>query len=71
MTEAEVERRVAATIRACQDDAAANGLYFRVWRHLIAKGLVGRHGDRQALRAEIQEMMRRIQRSRRRMARRA
>jgi hypothetical protein len=66
MSEDEVARRVAATIQACKDAATVNGLYYRVWRHLIAGGLLGRRGDRQALRAEIQEMMRRGERSLRR-----
>ncbi len=66
MSEDEVTRRVAATIQACKDAATVHGLYYRVWRHLIARGLLGRRGDRQALRAEIQEMIRRGERSLRR-----
>lgn len=62
MPEAEVAKRSTATIQACKDDASAIGLYYRVWRHLVAKGVLGRRGDRQAMRAEVQEMMSRAQR---------
>lgn len=68
-SEVEVARRAAATIQACKEDAAANGLYYRVWRHLCGKGLIARRGDRQALLAEMQEIRRRVQRSQRRMTR--
>lgn len=62
----EVTRRAAATIQACQQDAASKGPYSRVWQHLCAQGLLGQRGDRQALRAELQDMRRRVERSRRR-----
>jgi hypothetical protein len=58
MTQAEVDRRVAATIQACRKDAAANGLHYRVWLHLRARGLLGKRGDRQALRSEMQRLNR-------------
>jgi len=66
MTEPEVERRYAATVRARQADAAANGLYYRVWVHLCRRGLIGRTGDRDALAAEFQRIQRGITRNRRR-----
>lgn len=55
-SEAEVEMRSAATIRARQEDAAAGGLYFQVWRHLLAKGLVARPGDRMGLAEELRQL---------------
>jgi hypothetical protein len=55
-TEAEVERRSAATIEARREDAAQNGLYYRVWLHLCRKGLVGKSGDRAALREDIRRL---------------
>jgi hypothetical protein len=60
MTEEDVARRSAATIEARQQDAAAEGTYYRVWMHLRGKGLVARPGDRDGLAAE----MRKIGRSR-------
>ncbi len=55
---AETARRVAATVRAIRDDAAADGLYFRVWRHLCARGLVAPPGDRNGLIAEVRALRR-------------
>jgi hypothetical protein len=52
MSEVEVERRYAATVQARREDAAANGLYYRVWLHLCGKGLIGQPGDREALAQE-------------------
>lgn len=66
MSDTEVERRAAATIQACRDDAAANGLYYRVWLHLRRQGLIGQRGDRAALRAEARRLDRQAQRARRR-----
>jgi hypothetical protein len=57
-SDAEVEERVAATVRACREDAAANGLYFRVWQHLCARGLIARRGDRTALAREMRQIRR-------------
>jgi hypothetical protein len=64
-----VTRRAAATIQACQEDAAIKGPYYRLWQHLRAKGLLAQRGDRQALRAELKDMRRRAERSRRPMTR--
>ena len=61
MSDEEVDRRAAATIQACRDDAAANGLYYRVWLHLHRKGLIGKPGDRDALIAEVRRMSRRAE----------
>jgi hypothetical protein len=60
MTEAEVERRSAATIRARQEDAARQGPYYRVWLHLCQRGLTSRSGDRVALAEEVRELRRRF-----------
>jgi hypothetical protein len=59
MAQDEVDRRVAATLRAIRADAAAAGLYSRVWLHLRRKGLVGRGSDRSALAAELRKVRRR------------
>jgi hypothetical protein len=59
MPSAEVERRVAATVRAIREDAAADGLYHRVWLHLRRKGLVATAGDRTRLIREVQRAWRR------------
>lgn len=66
MPDAEVGRRVAATVRACEEDAAAQGLYHRVWLHLQSKGLLAPHGDRSVLRRELQLVARAAERHRRR-----
>jgi hypothetical protein len=66
MTEAEAERRAAATIQARREDAARDGLYYRVWRHLIGKSLTGRSGDRTGLSADWGRIHRQAQRGRRR-----
>lgn len=69
MSDEEVARRAAATIQACKDDAAANGLYYRVWLHLRDKRLIGTPGDRLALLVEVRKMDRRAESSRRRIQR--
>jgi hypothetical protein len=53
MTAEEVQRRSAATIQARQQDAARNGIYYRVWIHLRRKQLVALSGDRTALADEL------------------
>jgi hypothetical protein len=50
----EVERRSAATMSARRQDAAENGLYYRVWRHLCRLGLISPPGDRGAIDRERQ-----------------
>lgn len=60
MAEGEVRRRVAATAAAIRQDAAANGLYVRVWRHLCSKGLIARPADRAALYRELHELRARL-----------
>jgi hypothetical protein len=66
MADDEVERRVAATVRACREDAASGGLYYRVWLHLRERRLIGRRGDRDALAADMRRMRRRAEGSCRR-----
>jgi hypothetical protein len=61
-SDAAVEERVTATVRACREDAAANGLYFRVWQHLCARGLVARRGDRSALTRDMRRIARKSER---------
>jgi hypothetical protein len=56
MAEAEIDRRSAATIQARREDAAANGLYFRVWLHLCGKNLIGPLGDRVGLAEEVRSL---------------
>jgi hypothetical protein len=67
MSAAEVERRSAATIRARREDAAADGLYFRVWRHLCERNLTAPSGDRTALAEELQTIRRHAERQHRRL----
>ena len=67
MTDEEVSRRSTATIQARREDAARNGLYYRVWLHLCRKGLVSRSGDRLALAQEVSRIQRNAERSARRM----
>lgn len=66
MPEAEVQRRSAATIQARIEDAAGNGLYYRVWMHLCRKGLVGSVGERGAVLEEMRAVQRRAEGRRRR-----
>jgi hypothetical protein len=54
----EVRRRQEAMARARAEDAAADGLYTRVWRHLRAKGLVAPPGDWAAVLAEVDRIRR-------------
>jgi hypothetical protein len=65
MSQAEVDRRVAATVRAIREDAAAGGPYSRVWLYLRRRGLVARRGDRSALLAEVTQIRRRAERRQR------
>ena len=62
MAAEEVQQRSAATIAARRADAAAEGLYFRVWRHLCGKGLTCLSGDREALAEEVRRMQREAER---------
>jgi len=57
-TVAEINQRSAATIQARKDDAAQNGLYYRVWLHLCRSGLIGKSGDRDALAEDIRKIRR-------------
>jgi hypothetical protein len=66
MSDEEAERRSAATIASRKEDAAAGGLYYRVWLHLCRRGLTARSGDRTGLAAEVREILRGAQRHRRR-----
>lgn len=68
LTGAEVQRRSAATIQARREDAARQGLYYRVWLHLQRKGRVGPSGDHAALLEEVRLLHRQAQRNRQRQA---
>jgi hypothetical protein len=48
-----VKRRYAATLQDRKQDAAADGLYHRVWIHLCRKGLIDRSEQRRALEDEV------------------
>ncbi len=61
MTEAEVERRSAATIQARKEDATRQGLYYRVWLHLCRKGLTAPSGDQSALADEVRQLQRNLE----------
>lgn len=60
MSDAESKRRADATMAARKQDAAENGLYYQVWKHLCAKGLTGRSGDREGLALETRKLQRRV-----------
>jgi hypothetical protein len=62
MTDAEEKERLEATLQARREDAAAKGLYFRVWRHLRQKGLVSEAGERPAMLAEVAKIQRNAER---------
>jgi hypothetical protein len=62
MSQEEVDRRYAATLRAREEAAATGELYYRVWLHLCHKGLIGRLGDRAALNDDRAAIGRRVQR---------
>jgi len=60
MEDDEVHRRVETTAAVIRRDAAADGLYVRVWRHLCGKGLIARPADRTALFRELHEIRARM-----------
>jgi hypothetical protein len=64
--DAEVSRRADAAVRAIREDAAADGPYVRVWRHLRRLGLTAPPGDRDGLAEEVQAIRRRAERGLRR-----
>jgi predicted DsbA family dithiol-disulfide isomerase len=49
----EVEQRSTAATRASLEDAARDGLYTQVWRHLCARGLTRPSGNRSPLEEEL------------------
>jgi hypothetical protein len=67
MSDEEIARRVAATVEAIRQDAAAAGPYLRVWRHLCGRGLVAPRGDRDAVAREMDLLRRQARSSRRRV----
>lgn len=66
MSDEESEQRAQATMAARRQDGEENGLYYRVWRHLQSKGLVGRSGDRVGLADDVRKLQRSIERNLRR-----
>jgi hypothetical protein len=62
MPDDEVRRRWEATVRARREDAAAGGLYARVWQHLCRRGLTGQPGDRAAVLEEVRKIRRSAER---------
>jgi len=62
-----VQKRSEATIKARREDAAAGGLYYRVWLHLCRRGLTSPSGDREGLAEEVRRLCRDAQRRRRRL----
>lgn len=66
MSSEESERRTAPTVQARREDEAAQGVYYRVWRHLCQKGLIGPPGDREGLKADFARLSRQMDRNRRR-----
>jgi hypothetical protein len=62
MSGEEERRRTAATLRARLEDAAAGGLYYRVWQHLCQRGLTARVGDRAALLQEARQVLSKVDR---------
>ncbi len=67
MPDEEVDKRLAATIRAHQEDAVANGLYHRVWLHLRARGLIAEHGSKSALESAARQLLRKAERNQSRL----
>jgi hypothetical protein len=66
MSEEEAARRSEASVQSRKEDAAAQGLYFRVWIHLQQKGLTAPHGDREGVRLDMSRLNRSTLRHRRR-----
>ncbi|MGE3807439.1 MAG: hypothetical protein AB7K24_22475 [Gemmataceae bacterium] len=66
MSDEEAKIRADATMQARRDDAQANGLYYRVWMHLQARGRVGRSGDRDGLADDVRKLQRTINKNMRR-----
>jgi hypothetical protein len=66
MPQPEIDRRYAVTVRARQNDAASDGLYYRVWSHLCRKGLIEHPGDSEALMEDVRRIRCQAERSRRR-----
>lgn len=58
MSNEDADRRGAPAIAARQKSAKENGLYYRVWRHLRDKGLIGDPGGRSAWRDEARRISR-------------
>lgn len=58
MSKPEADQRYRATVEARKQDAASEGLYYRVWRHLRQRGLIGRPGDRAAMNEEMSRLCR-------------
>jgi hypothetical protein len=66
MSQEEIETRAAIHAQAIRQDIGSNGLYVRTWRHLVAKGLTCRRGDRGQVDGEVHKLLCRASRSRQR-----
>jgi hypothetical protein len=67
LPEEEVRKRSEATVKARREDAAAGGLYYRVWRHLCQRGLTSPPGDREGLAEEVRRLYWKAERRQRRL----
>lgn len=56
MTAEQVRERSRAASQSCVDDAAAEGLYTEVWRHLLARGLTSPPPNRAAVDREMRRI---------------
>src|SRR5262245_41659517 len=57
-SDAEADRRAAATLKARRDDAASNGLYYRLWLYLCRRGLTVPSGNRAGIIEEVKLIVR-------------
>ena len=53
MTDGEMKQRLEATLQARRLDAAAQGPYYQVWRHLRLKGLTAEAGNRSVVLEQV------------------
>jgi hypothetical protein len=56
-SDSEVAQRYAATVRARQQDAAQQGIYYQVWLYLCQRGLIGVPGKRSTLEREVKSLL--------------
>jgi hypothetical protein len=66
MSDEEARKRSEASIQSRRADAAGNGVYYRVWLHLRARGLTAPSGDREGVRLDMSRVHRNTVRNQRR-----